>query len=115
MVRSEIGNTSIWRTGSREQLFNVALDPNEIQQRASDNPTVVDRLKALAIGALENKAGGCLRRGAHCAHFNTRSVPIGECTQFDRSRGVVGFSDRPEGALAQILPFFRGGSRLIYK
>ena len=84
----------------REQLFNVALDPNEIQQRASDNPTVVDRLKALAIGALENKAGEAALEGGSLRAFQYEERPHRRVYQFDRSRGVVGFPDRPEDALA---------------
>ena len=100
MVRSGDWKYIYLANGGREQLFNVALDPNEIQQRASDNPTVVDRLKALAIGALENKAGEAALEGGSLRAFQYEERPHRRVYQFDRSRGVVGFPDRPEDALA---------------
>jgi choline-sulfatase len=90
--------------GGREQLFNLKRDPNELSNCVSSSSRIRDDLHALAAkacrvpGAIDALDGNKLRAFA----FRSRK-PTRIC-QFDRSRGVLGFPDKPEGALKDFDP-----------
>jgi choline-sulfatase len=85
--------------GGREQLFNRKKDPNELLNCVSSPSAIRDDLYALAVkacrvpGAIDALDGDKLRA------FPFRQRPPIRIYQFDRSRGVVGFPDKPEDAL----------------
>jgi len=90
--------------GRREQLFNLKRDPNELSSCVNSSSRIRNDLHALAVkacrvpGAMDALDGNKLRAFA----FRSRK-PTRIC-QFDRSRGVVGFPDKPEDALKGLDP-----------
>lgn len=85
--------------GGREQLFNRKRDPNELSNCVSSSSNIRNDLYALGLeackvpGAIDAVDGDKLR----AFPFRERK-PMRIC-QFDPSRGVVGFPDRPQDAL----------------
>jgi len=85
--------------GARQQLFNLEEDPHEIDQRLEKEPDVVARLRQLAEQYLtENAGGGGLVAGG-LQGFVFKARPANRIYQFDTSRGIRGFPDRPEDIL----------------
>ena len=99
MVRQEEWKYIYLANGGREQLFNLHEDPEEIRQKAESNTHVVDRLRRLAIDALDNRAGEAALYECMLRAFEYERRPDRRVYQFDRSRGVVGFPERPEDVL----------------
>jgi choline-sulfatase len=85
--------------GGREQLFYREKDPNELSNCVSSSATTRNDLYALAVracrvpGAIDALDGDKLRA------FPFRERPPIRICQFDRSRGVFGFPDKPQDAL----------------
>ena len=85
--------------GGQEQLFNPKKDPNELSNCVSSSPAIKSDLYALAVkacrvpGALDALDDNKLRA------FPFRERPPIRIYQFDRSRGVAGFPDKPQDAL----------------
>jgi len=85
--------------GGREQLFNRRHDLNELSNCVRSSSVIRNDLYALAVqacrvpGAMEALDGDKLRV------FPFRKRPLMRICQFDRSRGVLGFPDKPEDAL----------------
>jgi len=86
--------------GGGEQLFNVTEDPQECRNLAAEKPDVARGLRDRAVAACEVPgAAGALADG------DLRALPyrrrdLRRIYQFDASRGVRGFPDRPGDALA---------------
>ena len=99
MVRQREWKYIYLANGRREQLFNLKEDPEEIHQKAESNPHVVDRLRRLAIDTLNNRAGEAALHERTLRAFEYERRPDRRVYQFDRSRGVVGFPERPEDVL----------------
>jgi len=96
--------TSEWKyifmaNGGREQLFNRTRDPNELSNCISSSSRIRGDLFALAVqachvpGAMDALDGNKLRA------FPFRKRKPTRIYQFDRSRGVLGFPDKPEDVL----------------
>lgn len=93
----------IWMAnGGREQLFNLAGDPHEMQQQCEYSREVAARLRGVAVDALRaapscraalNESGDDLRA------FPFVARPLGRIYQFDASRGVTGFPPHPRDVL----------------
>jgi len=87
--------------GGREQLFDVRDDPHELSNLAGQRPEVVRMLRTTAVSVCDvpgaRDALDPERRDLKAFEF-TR-LPRRRIYQFDRSRGVSGFPDRPEDAL----------------
>jgi arylsulfatase len=85
--------------GGREQLFNLEEDPNELSNQVASAPKIRNDLHALGVKAC--KAPGAIDAldGDKLRAFPFRERPRTRICQFDRSRGVVGFPDRPQDAL----------------
>jgi arylsulfatase len=85
--------------GGREQLFNLKRDPAERSNCIASASEVRNDLHARAVeacrvpGAMDALDGNKLRT------FPFRERPRARICQFDQSRGVQGFPDRPEDAL----------------
>jgi choline-sulfatase len=87
--------------GGREQLFNLQRDPNELSNCIAEFPDVRNELYAIAVNS-------CQVPGARDALGDNklRVFPFKErerkrICQFDASRGVTRFPDKPEDALDQ--------------
>ena len=85
--------------GGREQLFSMAGDPMELRNLLADRPELARALREAAVaacrvpGAADALDGSSLRAFPYTERARTR------IHQFDRSRGVTGFPDRPQDVL----------------
>jgi arylsulfatase A-like enzyme len=85
--------------GGREQLFNLRRDRNELSNCAGSALKVRKELNALAVQACRRPAAEEALDGEKLRVFAFRERPRQRIYQFDRSRGVTGFPERPEEAL----------------
>ena len=89
--------------GGYRQLFDLASDPYELHNLADEHPEVVRRLHNTAAyvcdvpGARDALGGG--PGGCDLKVFPYTPRPLTRIYQFDRSRGVTGFPERPEDVL----------------
>lgn len=91
----------IWMAnGGLVQLFDLADDPDERHQRADDHPELVSRLVQMASRHLQeqNIAAALTDDGELCA-LPYQEWPRRRIYQFDASRGVTGFPERPSDVL----------------
>jgi choline-sulfatase len=99
MVRQETWKYIFLANGGREQLFDLREDPAELRNLAGSRSDVSAQLRERALGA----CGGVELRAA-LGSGGLRSFPFQErphrrTYQFDRSRGVDGFPERPQDVL----------------
>jgi choline-sulfatase len=85
--------------GGREQLFNRIKDPNELRNCVSSFSLIRDELFALAVNASRVPGAKDALDGDKLRVFSFRKRKPMRIYQFDRSRGVVGFPDKPEDVL----------------
>jgi choline-sulfatase len=85
--------------GGREQLFNRRRDPNELSNSVSSSPRIRDNLYDLAVKSCRTPGAMDALDGDKLRVFPFRKRAPKRIYQFDRSRGVVGFPDKPEDAL----------------
>ena len=86
--------------GGREQLFNVAQDPNELRQKLTNESAVADGLRKAALEALSvNRNAARALQGKSLKSFSYGARPLQRVYQMDRSRGVFGFPQKPEDLL----------------
>ena len=85
--------------GGREQLFNLEQDPNELSNCVASALKIRNELHALGVQACKAPGAMDALDGEKLRAFPFRERPRMRIYQFDRSRGVVGFPDRPENAL----------------
>jgi choline-sulfatase len=85
--------------GEREQLFDRKKDPNELSNLISSSSAIRSPLYALAVKACRIPGATDALDGDKLRAFPFRQRPPIRIYQFDRSRGVVGFPDKPQDAL----------------
>ncbi|MFL6545563.1 MAG: sulfatase, partial [Candidatus Udaeobacter sp.] len=85
--------------GGREQLFNLRQDPHEFSSCVASASKIRNELHALGVQACQAQGATDALDGEKLRAFPFRERPRTRIYQFDRSRGVVGFPDRPENAL----------------
>jgi choline-sulfatase len=85
--------------GGREQLFNLRRDPNELSNCVSSSSPVKNELHALAVKACRVPGAIDALDGDELRVFPFRKRVPKRIYQFDRSRGVFGFPDKPQDAL----------------
>jgi choline-sulfatase len=85
--------------GGREQLFNLRQDPNELSNCVASDSKIRNDLHALGVQACQAPGAIDALDGEKLRAFPFRERPRTRIYQFDRSRGVVGFPNRPEDAL----------------
>lgn len=103
MVRDDAWKYIFFANGGLEQLFDMRQDPHELNNLAGERPEVVRLLRTTATVA-------CDVPGARDALTEARDFRVFPLTerdavriyQFDRSRGVTGFPDRPEDVLREL-------------
>ena len=101
--------TSEWKyifmaNGGREQLFNLKRDPDELSNCVSSSGKVRDDLYALAVAACRVPGAVDALDGNKLRVFPFRERARTRIYQFDRSRGVTKFPDKPEEALKDFDP-----------
>ena len=94
--------------GGREQLFNLEEDPEEIHQMAESNSHVVDRLRRLAIDALDNKAGEAALHERTLRAFEYEGVPNGGFTNLIDLGAWSAFPNVPKMCSLRIAPLSLG-------
>ena len=99
MVRNRDWKYIYLANGGREQLFNLARDPSEIDECAAHQQDVLSAMRSRAVAALDHKAADAALEGGQLKVFEFAERPLGRIYQFDRSRGVSGFPDRPQDVL----------------
>ena len=85
--------------GGREQLFNLSDDPHELKDRAGLDGSVVAELRATAVKVCEPPEVGDALENGDLKAFPFKARERNRIYQFDRSRGVSGFPERPEDVL----------------
>jgi choline-sulfatase len=90
--------------GGREQLFNLKQDRNELSNRVSSCSRIRDDLYAVAVQACRVPGAMDAVDGDELRAFPFRERPRTRIYQFDRSRAVFGFPEKPEDALQSIDP-----------
>jgi arylsulfatase len=85
--------------GRREQLFNRKRDPNELSNCISSSSAIRSDLYTLAVKACRVRGATEALDGDKLRAFPFRERPPIRIYQFDRSRGVVRFPDKPQDAL----------------
>ena len=88
--------------GGREQLFNRTKDPNELSNCVSLTSKIRDDLYALAVKACRVPGAKDALDADRLREFPFRKRKPTRIYQFDRSRGVVGFPDKPEDMLKDL-------------
>ncbi|GMW02178.1 MAG: arylsulfatase [Candidatus Hydrogenedentota bacterium] len=97
MVRSGDWKYIFMANGGQEQLFNLAEDPQEHKQRIHDAPDIAERLRTAARKALNQpNANRALTPDGDLLHLPQEDRPLRRIYQFDASRGVRGFPEKPE-------------------
>jgi choline-sulfatase len=105
MVRSREWKYIYMANGGREQLYHVLDDPGEQVNCARERPLISGRLHETAIAACQLPGAiDALDSLAALSSPNLRAFPYQErprnrIYQFDCSRGVIGFPDRPGDVL----------------
>lgn len=106
MIRDPEWKYIFMANGGREQLFHMAEDPTELQNRIGDRQGIAAQMRQAAVaaanipGAIDALEGGTLRAFPFEASARRR------IHQFDRSRGVAGFPVTPEEGIRD---FFKKG------
>jgi arylsulfatase len=85
--------------GGREQLFNLKRDPAERSNCVASASEVTNDLQARAVEACRVPGAMDALDGSKVRAFPFRERPRARICQFDQSRGVQGFPDKPEDAL----------------
>jgi choline-sulfatase len=88
--------------GGREQLFNRRCDPNELSNCISSSSRIRDDLYALAVKSCRTPGAKDALDGDKLRAFSFRKRKPTRIYQFDRSRGVLGFSEKPEDVLKSL-------------
>ena len=100
MVRHRQWKYVFMANGGREQLFDIEADPQELNQLLLIYPNEARHLRQVAVRALDNPASELGLSAGDIKVFPYAERPLRRIYQFDRSRGVEGFPERPEDLLA---------------
>jgi choline-sulfatase len=104
MVRDRRWKYIYLANGEREQLFDLVDDPHELANRIADWPEVGRRMRERAIVACGTPGAADALDGGRLRGFPFRAREAGRIYQFDRSRGVIGFPERPQDVLDACKP-----------
>jgi choline-sulfatase len=99
MVVTEEWKYIFMANGGREQLFNLRRDRNELSNCVASASKLRNEQNALAVQACQLPGANDALDGDKLRRFPFRERPRMRIYQFDRSRGVTGFPERPEQAL----------------
>jgi len=96
MVRDAAWKYIFFANGGGEQLFDMRNDPQELHNAVADYPDLVREFRARAIAACSVPGASDALDGHGLCTFPYHERPRGRIYQFDHSRGVTGFPERPE-------------------
>jgi choline-sulfatase len=99
MVLTEEWKYIFMANGGREQLFNRRHDLDELSNCVSSSERIRDDLYPLAVQACRVPGAMDALEGDKFRTFPFRERARTRIYQFDRSRGVPGFPEKPEDAL----------------
>jgi choline-sulfatase len=99
MVLTEEWKYIFMANGGREQLFNRKNDPNELSNCVGSSSAIRGDLYALAVKACRVPGATDALEGNELRAFPFRQRSPVRIYQFDRSRGVLEFPDKPQDAL----------------
>jgi len=99
MVRSGPWKYIFIANGARELLFDLARDPGERENLVGREPEVAAGLRAVAERQLRTPIGEPALDGSSLRRFEFEQRPRRRILQFDLSRGVTGFPERPGDVL----------------
>ncbi|MCC6697127.1 MAG: sulfatase-like hydrolase/transferase [Candidatus Hydrogenedentes bacterium] len=97
MVRDKDWKYIYMANGGLEQLFDLRDDPQELHQRIDEQRDVAERLRHAAASALNRvNANRALDANGDLLRLSVEDRPLTRIYQFDRSRGVTSFPQKPE-------------------
>jgi len=100
MVRQGDWKYIYFANGGQQQLFNVVEDPWERTNLAKTKTDVAAKLHSHAVEAARRpNIDRALDKDGNLLALPYSERPLRRIYQFDRSRGVTGFPERPEDAL----------------
>lgn len=99
MIRCRQWKYIFMANGGREQLFDVGDDPNELHNRIADCREVAEELRTWAVNGLARPNAERALEDGKLKTFPFEKYPLERIYQFDRSRGVNGFPERPQEVL----------------
>jgi arylsulfatase len=85
--------------GGREQLFILADDPNELTNRTGSDVEVLEQLRVKATDLCSAPEVSDATENGRLKSLPYNERERGRIYQFDKSRGVGGFPDKPEDVL----------------
>ena len=102
MIRTPRWKYIYLANGGQEQLFDMPADPHELHNVAGDNADVAAGLRAVATDACNVPgAADAVENGKLKALPYTPADLSKRIYQFDTSRGVNGFPDKPEDVILE--------------
>ena len=99
MVRSKHWKYIFIANGGREQLFYLENDPLELNNLNETNAHVMDVLREVAVAACEVPGAKDALAKGELKVFPYKKLKRQRVYQFDSSRGIHGFPEKPEDAL----------------
>lgn len=107
MVRRENWKYIFMANGGREQLFNLDQDPGELSNCLNSERRLRDELYALAVQACDVPGARDAVDRDRLRVFPFQERPRTRIYQFDRTRGVTRFPEKPQDVLEGI-----GGTKI---
>ncbi len=99
MVRDETWKYIFFANGGGELLFNLTSDPQELHNRMTQRPEIGRLMREAAATACAVPGAADALRGDELRTYPYEERERRRIYQFDRSRGVTGFPDRPQDVL----------------
>ncbi len=99
MIRAARWKYVFIANGGREQLFDMRADPQELRNLVADASETARALRKEAVAACRTPGAAAALAGDNLRAFPFTKYGRGRMCQFDHSRGVTGFPQRPEDVL----------------
>jgi len=99
MIREARWKYIFMANGGRTQLFDMLNDPYELNNLATTKPDVVKQLHKKAVSACMTPGAADAIENDDLKKFPFEKREMFRAYQFDNSRGVLGFPDKPEDVL----------------
>jgi arylsulfatase len=99
MVRFKQWKYIFMANGGREQLFHLQDDPNELMNIASNQTEMKQQLYNVALTACQRPELKTVLDGDDLRKLPFQARPLQRIYQFDASRGITGFPNKPEDVL----------------
>ena len=99
MVRTGDWKYIYMANGGREQLFDLQNDPNEITNLTATRREIKEQMYGKAVAACTKPELSATLEGHDLRKFPFEARLLRRIHQFDQSRGVTGFPQKPEDVL----------------